>query len=511
MRLTRRSGNEVILVVLLGLLTVAPVAMVRFLPVFDYPHWIYQAHVVANISDYREWFDLQMGPIPNLGSTLFLWPMSLLLGAELAGRVLTGLYAFSMVLAFYYLVRGLSSHSGLVFFGSVFTFNYFFYEGFLSFLLGLPVLLFTIGLSVRTRNVTPFKWITLTVLSVLSYLCHLFIWLPILAYTLIRVFFMVCTGDRRSSVVYGTTQLLPLALLVWYIRWRTSAETLSWNLYRSVSNKLFSLIAPLLPFSRTDPFPSVLPILALNAAFALVIGFIIVLALRLYKANPDRSNFAALLLTALTLIAIAALLPLEMFGGMGAVDQRFVFTGFLLLMACAGSLLPSSSRLSLAVVSIVVIGLQCISFVYCDRNLRTIHAALDSRTLGSPIHVAAFRRPPIYGECDPRIWDAGNGVFPLQWFPIFDIIERDLLDVRTFDTAIVVNRAGIPAVDFGEYETAKERQMLVDSLSTRQTLPYEYLVLVGCPVDIESVSGIWKSGRGEMVNRSTYHRLIRLR
>ncbi len=497
--------------VLLGLISGTIIAFIRFLPVFDYPHWIYQAHVLANFPNYSEWFYVEIAPIPNLGSTLFLWPLTLLMGAEAAGRVLVSVYAFSVVITFYYLIRGLSGNSGLIFFGPAFVFNYFFFNGFLSFLVGVPVLLLTIGIFLRVEKITPRRWILLASLSALAYLSHLFIWLPILAYTVIRALLSLITGRKTTAVGLGTTQIVPFVLLIVYIVGRTSQEAIEWSYYQSLPDKLFSIVAPMLPFSRTDPFPVVLPIAILNAAFGLVIFLLLLIAVRHFKKDKEIRG-VALLITALVLLLIALLIPVNWFGGMGAVDQRFAFLGFVLLIAYLGRYVPSRFQLLFAVIAIVILGFQSLVFISNDKQLRLVHKALQSRELGSSMYVASLRHPPIYGECDPKIWNAGNGVFPLQWFPLFDVIERDHLYVSTFNTALLHSREGSHLdVSFDQYQTVVDRATLVNKINTNELSSFDYLILFGCPADLDSVSIIWQSESGELVNQGDYYRLVRLR
>ena len=98
-------------ILVLAALTAVPLFTVRFLPVFDYPHWVYQAHVLTHYAHYREWYHISWAPTPNLGSTVALLLLTPLFGAELGAKLLLALYAFAMVVAFAYLVRGTARSS----------------------------------------------------------------------------------------------------------------------------------------------------------------------------------------------------------------------------------------------------------------------------------------------------------------------------------------------------------------------------------------------------------------
>lgn len=498
------------LVLGMALAAAAVVALVRFFPSYDYPHWIYQAHVLANLAEYEQWFQVVLGPIPNLASTLFLWPLTLFLRAEVAGRVMITLYAFLTVLAFAYLVRGKNARSGLLLFGPVLIYNYFFYNGFLSYFLGLPVVLFTIGLFERTTKMTAGRWVALTLLSVLAYLCHLFVWFPVLVYAGVAG---LLSGRVRSALVYWTTQLPAVVLLGIYTLTRTSSEPLRAEFYQSIPDKVFGLITPMLPLSRVDPFPPRLPFLPLNALFAVVVVVLLFVAARRFiRSKPDRAALV-LPLTAAVLLVIAALVPIDWFAGMRAFDKRITFMGFALLLTAIGRYVPQRWTAPVALVAVAILGLHFVVFSTTNTQLTTIHRAMQDRPQGATLHVVTLRNPPMYAACNPGVMNLGHGVFPLQWFPLFDVVERDRLEVETFETAVLRERPdGQPSVTFTKYDNHSEYRAFAESLA--QSAPtYEYMVIFGCPRDLETVADIWAAGSGQIaqpVNQGTYHILLKM-
>jgi len=496
------------LVLALALAAAAVAGFVRFLPAYDYPHWIYQAHVLANMADYEQWFEVVLGPIPNLASTIFLWPLTLVFSAEVAGRILISLYAFATVLSFAYLVKGKNATSGLLLLGPVLIYNYFFYNGFLSYFLGLPVVLFTIGYFERTARLTPGRWVVLTLLSVLAYMCHLFVWFPVLVYAGVAG---LLSGHVRSALVIWATQLPSVVLLGVYTLTRTSSEPLRAEFYQSIPDKVFGLITPMLPLSRVDPFPPRLPFLPLNALFAVFIAVLLFVAARRFlRGKPDRAALV-LPLTVLALLVIAVLMPIDWFAGMRAFDKRITFMGFALLLAAMGRYVPQRWTTPVALVAAAVLGLHFIIFSSTNGYMTTIHRALQDRPQGATLHVVTLRNPPMYAACTPGPMNLGHGVFPLQWFPLFDVVERDNLEVETFETAVLRERPdSTPGVTFTKYDNDSEYRAFVESLP--QSAPaYEYMVIYGCPRDLEKVSGIWTAGPSQMaqpVNQGTYHVLL---
>src|SRR5262245_37522483 len=183
LRLSRNNW----LVIAVAVISMVPVTVVRFLPTFDYPHWVYQANVIAHFSDFQGWYTLSWKPVPNLGSTIPLLFLTPIFGAELSTKILVAFYACTMILSFAYLVRGFTrGPTNTELFGSVLVYNYFFYNGFLSYIIGFPILLTTLGKIIRISSQPSRRDLAiLSLLSTLSYLCHLFVWLPIAIYIII--------------------------------------------------------------------------------------------------------------------------------------------------------------------------------------------------------------------------------------------------------------------------------------------------------------------------------------
>lgn len=499
-------GNTLILI--LGLASAAIVGLFRFLPSYDYPHWIYQAHVLANFADYRQWFELQIAPIPNLGSTLFIWPFSLFLNAELSGRVVVAIYAFLTVLGFAYLVRSRNHGAGFLLLGPVLIFNYFFYNGFLSYFLGLPIVLFTIGFFERTDKLTPGRWLVLTLLSVLAFLCHLFVWFPILVYAGMAG---LLSGRVKTALGHWSTQLASFVLLADYALTRTSSEPLRAVFYKDIPDKVFGLITPMLPFSRVDPFPPQLPIFPLNGLFALIVGVLLLMALRQFaRSKPDRKALV-LPITVATLLLIAALIPIDWFAGMRAFDKRVTFMGFALLLAAMGRYVPRRLALPVAALAVATLVVHTVGFNSTNAYLTTIHEALEEREQGASLHVVTLRNPPMYAACTPGLMNLGHGVFPLQWFPLYDVVARDHMEVETFETALLRERPeSVPTVTFGKYDNRAEYREFAASL-TQSPPAQAYMVIFGCPKDLEFIADIWQPGPahvGQVVNQSRYHVLL---
>jgi hypothetical protein len=468
------------LLLFLASISVVPLLFVRFLPVYDYPHWVFQAHIVTNITNYSHWYDLNWIPVPNWGSTLPLLLLTPIFGAEFGTRVLVAVYALLLIVSFAYLARGVAgTPTGIEFVGPLLVYNYFFYNGFLSYYIGLPILLVTLGYLIRISPIVTWRELTiLSTLSILAYLCHLYIWIPIFLYILMAI--ILHKGNGKIII----SQVLPISLLCLYFMSRISEGDVSIRLYSSILNKSYSLVASILPFQRIDPFNSPVPILFINI-FILLTIFIYLF----WKIDPTKlsKDLIPLIATIILLLGIALFNPFSWFGGMGESDHRFMFTGYLILLSLFGSIsYLGKNKWILLGLSLFIITITSIIFISVDRQLKIIQGAIEQSQPKSKVYVASFRYPPLYGECSPRFWNAGGGIFVLQWFPLYYAVENGGLDANTFNTAVVQSKLGVNySLNFGEFQTAVERSSFINKIN--QNKENTYLIFFGCPKDILSV------------------------
>jgi hypothetical protein len=477
------NKNKVI--ILLGILSSLPLFLVRFLPVFDYPQWLYQASVIKNFAHYSNWYTLNWIPVPNWGSAILLSLFTSILGIELSGKVVLALYAFFLVITFAYLVRGITGRaSSFEYIGPLLVYNYFFYNGFLSFTIGIPILLAALGfLSRLSPKPNRREIIILSILSVSAYLCHLVIWIPISVYVLIAVYPL---KNHNKSILIS--QIAPLILLAVYIGTQTGTGGMAIEYYKSFLNKLYSLIGPLLPFHRIDPFEMPVPILFAN--FVVLSGIAILLLWGIKKSGISKRSYP-MVITALILWTVAVITPFTWFGGMLGLDQRLAFLGFVIVISIFSALAQQKQKqvLYLFILAAFILVIHSSIFISVGSQLDKIQKAIYQSHPTTSIYAASFRYPPVYGECKPRFWNAGGGIFPLEWFPLYYAIEQGPLSVHTFGTSILREKSNIIySVNFGEFQNEKERMRFIREI--KQKKDSNFIILFGCQKDISPVESL---------------------
>ncbi|MEA4906469.1 MAG: hypothetical protein VB089_02550 [Anaerolineaceae bacterium] len=480
--------NEKTQVYIISIWTALPLVVARFLPVYDYPQWVYQAHVISNFNYFRDFFDIRWIPVPNLGSTLLLSIPALIFGAESGAKILLVLNVLLFITGYSYFTLGVHGRlQNLKYLGPIFVYNYFFYEGFLSFYLGLTVLLWVFGYMLRISSWENWRQILiLSIFSTLGYFLHLFIWLPIALYVLLQI--LLC----RLPAKVLASQIPPLALVSIYSLYRAGNSDIHLQLYVSVLNKLFSIVGPILPFQRVDPFPSIIPVLFTNLLAVLFVGFILLRQLKIQKRNwridINVLQNRTLWVTCGFLFLIGIAIPFTWFAGMGNLDQRFVFIAFLLGLPLILSLLKLDINKGLAITtSVIFIILHTSIFLSVDGQLKAIHQTLKTIPTDSSIYVGLFRDYPVYGECMPHLANYGNGIFSLQWFPLYYAVEQKTTIASTFNTAILrLKPETEPQMIFGEYIAQEDRDQLVQKIDTGQ-INEDLLLIFKCPnVSIEN-------------------------
>lgn len=492
-------------ILFISLVSAVPLFAVRFLPSFDYPFWLYQAHVIANFASFKEWYRYNIMLTPNLGSTVALLPLAPILGAELSGKLVVAAYVVSMTLAFGFMVRGIvGAPSGVELLGPILAYNYFLYEGNLSFVLGMPIVLAFIGFVSRNDQFLQRKQLfALALLSLLAYVFHLFAWVPILLYVII-----VAAQTNFYSRTLVWTQAAPLLLLVTYATTRLAGGGVSVRYYESLPNKLFSLVGPNLPFSRVDPFVSPFPILLANLVTLGCIALLAFLGFRRERLGRVAQSVGVL---GTALLVASAAVPVYGFGGMGALDQRLSFLAVLVLLPLLGMFTTTRIHRTVSMaLSLAVVGGHYVGFRAVDAELSALYTGIQIRPAASSVFVASLRDPPIYGECEPKRWlNFGNSVFPVARFATYDAIDRGGVVASTWSTAALTEQpsARFTMVSQQFILDTEGNDLVSDILSYASS--YDYLIVFGCPEHIDSVSQLWRDGH-RLVGRGELYAVVEL-
>src|SRR5204863_466841 len=122
--------------VILSLAAIIPFAAVEFPPLYDYYHWLFQAHVLKallvggapSVEPVSVLYGFNWTPVPNLAAPISIALLHLLLPLSVAGRVFLALCVLLFAYGFAYLVRSIQRQpTAIEFLGLLWAFGYFMY------------------------------------------------------------------------------------------------------------------------------------------------------------------------------------------------------------------------------------------------------------------------------------------------------------------------------------------------------------------------------------------------
>lgn len=208
---------ELWLAVLLTAVAVAPVWLVTYPPLQDYPYHLVRVQVLAHYDDpaagYAETFAISGYPAPYVLADWLMAGLGRWMGVPLAGKVVLSLYLALFPWSLVYLARSVGEEGGVLgLLGFLLVFNWHFHMGFVSYVLALPPALFALGWWWRSRRELSLRRLAVLALLVLvTYLGHLYAF-GVLAFVLVLL--ALLERGKVRALAWTAAALVPaLALL----------------------------------------------------------------------------------------------------------------------------------------------------------------------------------------------------------------------------------------------------------------------------------------------------------
>ena len=135
----------------------------RFLPISDYPDWIFQGSIAARLIQGKApaSYTFKHYPVPNSAVVVLLGALDLVFSPELSGKLVLSLCIVLIALSSTYLLRSIRPRAGnpLLLIPLLFLLNTYFFWGELNYLLGLALLFLYCGyLFRRTYRQESISW-----------------------------------------------------------------------------------------------------------------------------------------------------------------------------------------------------------------------------------------------------------------------------------------------------------------------------------------------------------------
>ncbi len=268
-------------VIVAVLITVANgiiVCAFRFLPLYDYPIWLYEIHIMHRLSEpvFSQTFELARYPVPNLGFVGIVYLLSTAMSIEMAGKILLLFVVVGLPWSFWYCVRRISGnpHNPLAYAAFPFAFSFYFFSG-QAFLLGLIVSLLMMGFYLpKLDRLTLPDWTALSVLFVISFFIHA------LSFVFILITFgAVILSTYRRNLTYFLLSITPSVLcVVWYLsRPETGGVTEAVWSFKGVAQ---NIVKPLFLFTKSYAIANPFPLTILNCLWMNVLALLVYLLWR---------------------------------------------------------------------------------------------------------------------------------------------------------------------------------------------------------------------------------------
>lgn len=309
------------LLCLVTLLLCLPILSVHYVPLVDYPNHLARVHILSSYDDepaFRERFDRQFEPIPNLAADVLILFLNQFVGILAAGKIFLVLTAVLFAAGCHLLGRAIRGRPAWLALPCCFFFyNSMLFYGFLNYMFGVGLFAVALAYWVEWRE----KWsapryacVSLLVLA--AYLSHLS------AYVFLGVAFAILTawgyfkGARTlRAAAFDLGHLVPpLVTFAVYMSGSGEAGGVTWN---TVRDKLTSSLSLILSYDyKLD---------AVVGAALLVVAILVFR--RAQSVGVSRPTFV----TGLVFALMYLIFPLGMMTAW-FVDVRFIMPAALLIV-----------------------------------------------------------------------------------------------------------------------------------------------------------------------------------
>ena len=239
----RKRGWRRAALVLIGVALLAPLWLVRYPPLLDYPNHLASSFVLAHLADpakqFNQFYTAEWGPYPYLAKDVFLLALMRVVPAETAGRLFLSLCVLALPLAGWFFLRNANAgEEAQSLWVLAVAYNLFFLYGFLNFALSLAVCLVTLGLWLRyLERPTATRWAIAAAAVLGLYFTHL-VGFGIAG--LVATFYCLAARRKLRTMLRTWAMFAPGVLLYLWLRWRIPGPT-GGVIFRTWDDKLDSV------------------------------------------------------------------------------------------------------------------------------------------------------------------------------------------------------------------------------------------------------------------------------
>lgn len=484
----RLSSRTVLIAVLLAAL-IAPIWLVRYLPLQDYPDLLMQVAILSNWTNptlsLDQIYRLRPALPPRLASLSVIFLFSQVVRPEIAGKLMISLYLILFPLSVFYLFRAIQSKaSSAEFIGFLLAYNFWFFQGSFDYLLGMALVCFAVGYVIR--HWTEVNWRQLLWLIVLSVLCYLSHIMAYVVFAMVVGLLWLVTPDRRWRRVRLVAAAAVPGLVLLAAHVVLSGENVgSVQLTTSVPNKALAYVMPLLTFFRFEPYATPLPVTLANIVFWTVSGVLLLGSLE--RKEPVQARQLVVVAGILFLVILVS--PVRV-GRLWRFDDRLVLPTYLLL-AAGLRFRPRTLRRDLLYAALVisVSGLQLVQMRGPIAQLAEFNSVVLSWTAQDEAIVGfTVRDYPIRPGCHDDPGDAYSvAILPTILFPVHHLLETNRFDYGSLYTVgLLVRRESTVRSDLVLHDVMRsELSDYLQRVRYQVSGHYDLIEVFGCASDID--------------------------
>jgi len=477
-------------------LSLIPIWITHYPPLQDYPDWLLQAQVLRHLNDptfgFAEYYIAINFPVPNIGSIALIYLLSFVAPIQIAGKLTLSIYVVLFPFAARYFLRAIQIGPSVIEYLSVLLiYNYFFYMGYVGYLLGLSLLLALSGyLWLRKFQLTRATFITVTLGTTALYLTHLMPWIVLgFICTSYAVIWRKQLGSKLLLLAF--TFLPSCVLLTLYTKMNAHQLLILPYPLSYWPLKLNVYIEPLVPSVTFRPWPDAISQLPVNLGVLIGVGITVGLALRAarHKAKLNRTQLLnpTVLALASGLAIMIAILPLW-FGGLLRPDERLTIPAMLFLLASVRWTRPSW-RFDAGLALIIVSGLVFHGITLASSGNEMAKLVNDLAPFVSRDQHPYFMRLP--DDCTGSIHGQWPRIEPAIRAGFYWSIERGGNNRQILDTGLVKNKNPIPIENRTIwFESTHDLKQRLPGLQSKVLSDYDTIVLYGCPEPMEQVASL---------------------
>ena len=302
----------------------------RFLPISDYPDWVFEGSIVAQLlhGSAPASYSFKHYPVPYSGTVALLGVLDLVFPPEMSGKVVLSLCVILFALSSTYLLNSLrgDTDNPLILVPLLFLLNTFFFWGELFYLFGLSLFFLYSGyLFRRIYRAEPINWWLIGVASIAMFFFHAIPYATAILVTLT----LILVESRTELIGPFVISFAPsIGLTIWYALERSALKHLAsvwrfWSLHQLAGRWLAAF----------SPFPEFLPWLGIEAplmkVFAilnLIVALVLTLVVPLCMLSPIRlrTRHSGVLASAIV-CGVAVIAAGYEFEGMISPGERFLY------------------------------------------------------------------------------------------------------------------------------------------------------------------------------------------